>query len=101
MELRHLRSFIAVAEELHFGRAAVRLHIAQPALSRQIRQLEDEIGAPLFERTARGAELTGAGREFLEGARETVAAAERALRRAQQAHGCSAGRLRVAFVPAL
>ena len=101
MELRHLRSFVIVAEELHFGRAAARLHIAQPALSRQIRQLEDEIGAALFERTPRGARLTDAGLEFLVGARETLACAERTLRRAQQVHGHAAGRLSVAFVPAL
>ena len=101
MELRHLRYFVAVAEELHFGRAASRLRIAQPALSRQVRQLEDEIGADLLDRGARGLQLTVAGREFLESARETLASAERAVHRARRAHGNEAGRLSLAFVPAI
>jgi DNA-binding transcriptional LysR family regulator len=100
MELRHLRYFVAVAEELHFGRAAERLRIAQPPLSRQIRDLEREIGAPLFERVARGVELTAAGHAFLPEARLTLAQAERAQRSALRAAQGEAGRLRVGFVEA-
>jgi DNA-binding transcriptional LysR family regulator len=62
LELRHLRAFVAVAEELHFTRAARRLHLAQQALSVQIRQIEDELGTQLFERTTRSVEMTEAGR---------------------------------------
>jgi DNA-binding transcriptional LysR family regulator len=98
MELRHLRYFVAVAEELHFGRAAQRLHIAQPPLSRQIRDLEREIGTPLFERSARGVELTHAGAAFLPEARLVLGQAERAQRTAQRAARGETGRLRVGFV---
>ena len=100
MELRHLRYFVAVAEELNFGRAAQRLHIAQPPLSRQIRDLEREVGTPLFERGARGVELTHAGRAFLPEVRLTLAQAERAQRTAQRAARGETGRLRVGFVEA-
>lgn len=98
MELRHLRYFVAVAEELHFGRAARRLHIAQPPLSRQIRDLERELDTPLFERSARGVQLTHAGVAFLPEARLVLSQAERAQRTAQRAARGETGRLRVGFV---
>src|SRR4051794_1546439 len=85
LDLRKLRYFVAVAEELHFGRAAERLHIAQPVLSRQIRALEDELRAQLFERTKRATELTPAGRQLLDDARPLLAAADATRRRGVQA----------------
>lgn len=81
MELRHLRYFVAVAETLHFSRAAERLRLTQPALSRQIRDLEDELGARLLHRHGTETALTAAGRSLLEDAREILAAAERAAER--------------------
>lgn len=83
MDLRQLRYFVAVAEELHFSRAAARLRLAQSALSSQIRQLEREIGGPLFARSTRRVELTPAGEQLLEDAHELLAAADGAMDRAR------------------
>jgi DNA-binding transcriptional LysR family regulator len=98
MELRHLRYFLVVAEELHFGRAAARLHITQPPLSQQIRQLEDELGVPLFQRTKRRVQLTDAGRAFQEAAQQMLDHAEQAVRTAQRAHRGEIGPLTIGFV---
>lgn len=100
MELRHLRYFIAVADELSFTRAALRLHTAQPSLSQQIRNLEDEVGTPLFERTRRKVELTEAGKVFLAEARLVVAQADRALSRARQVGQQGRATVTIGFVPA-
>jgi DNA-binding transcriptional LysR family regulator len=99
MELRHLRYFVAVAEELHFGRAASRVRIAQPALSQQVRQLEQELGLSLFNRTKRRVELTPAGRAFLEEVRPVFTQTERAVRTAQRAGRGEIGWLAIGFVP--
>ncbi len=98
MELRHLRYFLAVAEELHFGRAAARLHLAQPPLSQQIRALEEEIGARLFERSSRSVRLTPAGAAFLARAREVLRQAEEASGVARRIHAGEAGELVVGFM---
>jgi len=99
VELRHLRYFVAVAEELHFSRAAARLHMAQPPLSQQIRQLEQELGVALFDRTNRRVELTPAGATFLPEAQRVLVQAERAMRTAQRASRGQFGRLVIGFVP--
>ncbi|MBL8979514.1 MAG: LysR family transcriptional regulator [Gemmatimonadetes bacterium] len=97
LELRHLRYFVAVAEELHFGRAAQRLGMAQPPLSQQIQRLEQIIGARLFERTSRRVQLTDAGTALLPDARRLLAGAEAALLAARRAGRGEQGELRVAF----
>jgi DNA-binding transcriptional LysR family regulator len=101
MEFRHLRSFIAVAEELHFGRAAARVHIVQPALSRQIRALEQELGITLFERDRRRVALTPAGAVFLDEARGLLDHAVRAVEAARRADRGELGSLRIGYVPAM
>jgi DNA-binding transcriptional LysR family regulator len=97
MELRHLRYFVSVAEELNFTRAAARLRVAQPALSRQIRALEEELETPLFERTRLGARLTRAGRVFFPRARAILGDADEAANEARTASGVISGRLSLGF----
>lgn len=95
MDLRQMRYFVTVAEERHFGRAAERLHMAQPPLTRQIHNLEDELGALLFKRTPKGVELTEAGQVLLDEAAPILALAARAKQRTQQAGQGLIGRLDV------
>ncbi|QJE94993.1 LysR family transcriptional regulator [Luteolibacter luteus] len=101
MELRHLRYFVAVAEEENVTRAAARLHVAQPSLSRQIRDLEHELGVDLFDHAVRSVRLTAAGRHFLGEAREAIARIEQATRSVQEfVHG-AAGELHIGYAPSL
>jgi len=97
MELRHIRYFLAVAEERHFTRAAAKVGIGQPPLSQQIKDLEGEVGAALFHRVAHGAELTEAGKAFLAGVKEMPLIAERATMAARRAARGETGSLRVGF----
>ncbi len=98
MELRHLRYFLTLAEELHFGRAAERLHIAQPPLSQQIRQLETELGFDLFRRTKRTVQLTEAGQVFLEEVQRIFKLLEQAIQIGQKTSRGEAGQLAIGFV---
>jgi DNA-binding transcriptional LysR family regulator len=98
IELRHLRYFVAVAEELHFGRAAERLHIAQPPLSQQIRKLEEIVGFPLFQRTSRVVRLTAAGELFLDRARRTLRKVDEDLEEARTVGGGGIGFMKVGFI---
>jgi len=98
MDLDQLRAFVIVSEELHFGRAALRLECSQPQVSRRVRALEDELGLQLFIRTARRTALTDAGARLLEDARDTLAAADRLERRAAAAGRSAPGRVVVGFV---
>ncbi|MBL2855433.1 LysR family transcriptional regulator, partial [Klebsiella pneumoniae] len=97
IELRHLRYFVAVAEELHFGRAAARLNISQPPLSQQIQILEQQTGARLFARTNRSVSLTAAGKQFLADSRQILAQVDEAAARAARLHHGETGELRIGF----
>ena len=96
MELRHLRCFIVLAEELHFTRAAERLHIEQPPLSRAIKELEDELGVVLFDRNRRGTVLTAAGAAFLQDIRRLLTVLEQARENAKAVASGLRGSLRIA-----
>ncbi len=97
IELRHLRYFVAVAEELHFGRAAARLNISQPPLSQQIQTLEAQVGATLLARTNRSVSLTPAGAQFLADSRHILSLVEAAAVRAARLHHGETGELRIGF----
>src|ERR1044072_8293675 len=98
MELRHLRAFVAVAEERHFGRAADRLHMAQPPLSQQIRRLESELGVELLHRTTRRVEVAPpGGGVLLERARQLIADADSAVEDARRAARGEVGKLAIGF----
>ncbi|WP_066640838.1 LysR family transcriptional regulator [Bordetella sp. H567] len=101
MELRHLRYFVAVAEELHFGRAARRLNISQPPLSQQIRALEQDAGVELFRRDTRRVQLTPAGAELLKYARSALSHVDQGVRSARRVHQGEVGRLNVGFITSL
>jgi DNA-binding transcriptional LysR family regulator len=97
MELRHLRYFMVVGEEQHYGRASRRLRVAQPALSRQIQDLEEELGFKVFDRLPRGVKLSAAGTLFLEDARRILQAVSEAIARAARVARGQSGTLRVGF----
>lgn len=101
MEIRHLRYFILLAEELHFGKAAKRLFISQPPLSRQIKELEQELGVVLFLRDNKRVELTAAGKFFLHEAQEILHKLESAKHQAHQIHHALAGEIKIGYISAV
>ena len=101
MDLRHLRYFVAVAEEQNITRAALRLHVSQPPLSRQIRNLEDDLGIALFDREAKAVRLTEAGRVFLAEARIILQRAKEAVELAKDVAGGKRGEIHVGYAPSL
>jgi LysR family transcriptional regulator, benzoate and cis,cis-muconate-responsive activator of ben and cat genes len=101
MELRHLRYFIAVGEEENVSRAALKLHVSQPALSRQVRDLEDELGFPLLIRTAKSVRLTEAGRAFLTEARASLQRVQQAVQKARAIATGAGGELHIGYAPSL
>src|ERR1017187_2435257 len=101
MELRHFRYFVAVAGEENVSRAALKLHVSQPGLSRQIRDLEDEIGFQLFERSAKSLRLTEAGKIFLNEAHAVLLHAEDAVQKARAVSGGATGEINVGYAPSL
>jgi DNA-binding transcriptional LysR family regulator len=101
MELRHLRYFVAVAEEENVSRAALKLHVSQPGISRQIHDLEDEIGFQLFERSAKSVRLTAAGKVFLGEVRAVLQRASEAVEKARAVSGGTAGEIAIGYAPSL
>jgi len=101
MELRHFRYFVAVAEAENVSRAALKLHVSQPGLSRQIRDLEDEIGFSLFERSAKALKLTDAGKTFLTEAKSVLLHADDAVKKARAVSGGMNGEINVGYAPSL
>src|SRR5215469_14200052 len=101
MELRHLRYFVATAEQENVSRAAQKLHVSQPGISRQIHDLEDEIGFPLFERSAKALKLTDAGRKFLEGARAVLQRVDDAVKNARAVAIGAGAEIHVGYAPSL
>ena len=101
MELRHLRYFVAVGEEQHYGRGAQRVRVAQPSLSRQVQDLEEEVGFKLFDRLSRGVKLSTAGKLFLEEARRILQQVDEATRGAKRVASGQLGTLRVGFLESM
>lgn len=101
MELRHLRYFVAAAEQENVSRAALKLHVSQPGISRQIHDLEEEIGFPLFERSAKALKLTEAGKKFLEEARAVLQRADEAVSNARAVAAGTGGEIHVGYAPSL